>query len=61
MIEDKYKQIEDFINNNEMALMAVIEVCDRLCDDKTNLKKRSHREKTVFTKQDIHSLLEQKT
>ena len=39
MIEDKYKQIEDFINNNEMALMTVIEVCDGLCDDKTNLKK----------------------
>lgn len=39
MIEENYKKIEEFINNDEIALMAVVDVCDRLCDDKTNLKK----------------------
>ena len=37
MLMDKYPSIDDYINKNEIVLLQVVELCDKLCHPETNL------------------------
>jgi hypothetical protein len=38
MLIDKYTSIDDFINKNERVLLAVVDLCDKLCSTDLQLK-----------------------
>jgi hypothetical protein len=38
MILEKYTSIDEFINKDHKIMLAVIEICDMLCDSDSNLR-----------------------
>ena len=38
MLIDKYSSIDEFINKNEKTLLAVVNLCNKLCDKNLDLR-----------------------